>query len=250
MADPAIKDPGAPPDIAALSLLDKASQLQWMLQILSLTLFLDCALVLTRGQNVLTYAWEQFSWSASFGLIVVGVVAYSVLISVVIPIADVALGKMVETLHIAYPVFDSHDPHKYTRSQHQVTPYELHEYADRQQSDYALAKYKEYVANRERTSDTAAQLARLALQTFAFLITNVSLGASGSDSLFKHALMSLDVEWVTMVTLMAGILLTGLWLAYWCRSMPFGWIYFAPLYDEIEAKRRAERMRFEEHAER
>lgn len=250
MPEPTItKDAGTPPDFAFLGLLEKVSQFQWMLKILSAALFLDCALMIAKRRNLLTYPWEELSWSASIGALIVGGVAYSILIAAVLPFLGNLTALLVRTAYIYIPGLSSNNYDEYRRHRHAVTPWELLEHADRLQSDYILAKYTHYQEIASRAKTEASRLGQESFNALFLLILNCYLTSAGVKPTLWQLTDLVDID-----TYVVGLLLaiaTLVWLACisWCRIFsPSGWITYAPLYDEIERKRDDERRRMRDLA--
>lgn len=245
MSEPStMKDPGTPPDTTALGLLEKVGQFQWMLQILSAALFLDCVLMVTQRQNLLSYPWESLSWSASIGALIVGGVAYSILIAAVLPVLGTLTAQLVRTAYIYLPWLHVNIERAYRRERNQVWSWELLEYADRLQSDYILARYKEYEDVARRADAEASRLGQAAFNTMLLLILNAYLSDAAASSTIFRVTDFVDIDTFVVGLVLSIGALACLSCISWCRIFrPSGWISYAPLYNEIEKKREEERRR-------
>lgn len=238
------RDAGTPPDFALLGLLEKVSQFQWMLKLLSGALFLDCALMIAKRQNLLSYPWEDLSWSASIGPLIVGAVAYSMLIAAVLPVLGYFTAKMVRTAYIYLPVLHRNNDDEYRRDRHAVRPWELLEHADRLQSDYILSKYAHYSEIVTQAEAEASRLGKESFNALFLLILNCYLANAIAQSTIWQLTESVDTDTQAFGLLIAIGTLASLACISWCRIFaPSGWITYAPLYDEIERKREDERRR-------
>jgi len=243
------KDAGTAPDFAILGLLEKAGQFQWMLKILTAALFLDCALMVTKGENILSYPWENLSWSASIGALIVGGVVFSLLIAAVLPVLGGAAAWLVRTAYIYIPLLRPHSDTDYRRGRHQVMPGELLEHADRLQSDYILAKYREHEENARRARAESGRLGQESFNTLLFLLMNLYLTSTTVQSTIWRLTRGLEADLFAVSMLLMTVALMSLACISWCGIFRNDdWITYAPLYDQIEKKREEERRRMRDLA--
>jgi hypothetical protein len=237
-------------DLKALSLLEKANEFQWTVQILSVALFIDSTLCVLTGKNILTYPWEQFQWPRMLGSIIVAALAYSVLASLLLPLAEACVGQIIRIIYYHYLSSFFFDSDSYKRSKNQVYYWELQEHADENQSGYALARYKEWEASAKKSNEEIFTLGRISFRALALLLANIYYSTSEHPSTIFTLAGHLNFDAFIVSIVSAVLILFGLGCRAWCRpGYPTNWVSYAPLYNQIEEKRRIELERQRELAE-
>lgn len=245
------KDASKTLDIKALSLLEKANEFQWTIQILSVALFVDSTLCVFAGKNILTYPWEKFQWPRMLGAIIVTALAYSVLASLVLPVAEALVGQFIRTIYYSFLSSLFSDSDSYKRHKNKVYFWELHEHADESQSTYALARYKEWEASAKKINDEIFQLGRISFRALALLLANIYYSTAEHPSTIFTLATHVNSDAFIVFISFAILILFGLGCRSWCRSgFPTNWVTYAPLYNQIEEKRRAELERQRELSEK
>ncbi|WP_028101747.1 hypothetical protein [Pseudoduganella violaceinigra] len=236
-----------PPDAKVLGLLEKAGEFKWMLAIAATTLYVDCALMVHAHKNLLTLDWPKFNWTAALGTLAVAALFFSILISAVLPFLEFFFANAVRLAYYQWIwTPDSDQVGRLWRPRNMVKYHELKEHADRTQSQYVLAKCKEWDEKNRKSAEEAAQLGSVAFRALWFLIANLILSLKyGPAAIFSLAgSMESDALRATILAV-AGILC---WISCvsWCRDpKPDKWIAYAPLYDELHAAEERQREAYE-----
>lgn len=234
-------------DIKALGLIEKASDFHWMLQIVALALFVDSALLLSKGKNLINYSWVDFNFSSELNLVLIAGLSYSVLVSAVIPIIGGVVGYTVRFFYYQFIYLHVRDRDSAKRWRNQVSYYELKEHADRTQSTYARAAYEAWENVEKKIEGEKIKLERAAFRTLILLGSGFYLSAPGNPSTITELSKYVSHDAYMFSTMATLGILVYLCCASWCKDWyQSKWISYAPLYDEIMEKREAEKKRMED----
>lgn len=213
----------------------------WSLKILIFVLFFDCAFIYLTGKGLYELQNIGSLLTEKFGIVVSLLALFGVFVVVFIPTASYAISEVIFPIYIdsgLYRLFQ-HNPDN-SRHIGYVRYSQLQEPAYRSGNPLMIRLYEE---NREKFSafhQTMYQVALLVL-TILFLfivnwnlpysqfknasITNIFLNAMGENGLFIGVLITIGIV----------IVLLRSW-------SPDGdhlqWIYYPPLYDELQEKHR------------
>ncbi|NVM77490.1 hypothetical protein FHW83_003308 [Duganella sp. SG902] len=233
----------------ALGLKEKASDFHWMLQIVALTLFIDCVLLLVKHENLWSYPWGQFNFTGELPLLLASGLAYSVIVSAVIPVLGGLVGYVVRFLYYQFLYLYVRNRDDFKRWRNQVTYYELKEHADRTQSSYARSVYENWENTQIKIEGEKIKMERAAFRVLVMIASGFYLSTpeKGSTLLIFSQYLSIDA-FVLAAIFIVGILFYICGVS-WCRDRyQTKWITYAPLYDEIIAKQEAEKKKMEDFA--
>ena len=223
-------------DTRALGLLERAGEFQWMLTMSAVILYVDCGLMLIKKKNLVTFDWTTFSWTEQIGTLVVAGLLFSILISSILPFLESVIASIARWMYFEWLWIHFRSRDKWERPNNMVTYGELKDYADRKESNYILAKCKEWEERWQKNQAEAHRLGVTVFRALFFLIAEIYV--SSSDALSAIDMLSPYVSDAALFLskfAAIGILFWSACLA-WCReTQPYPWISFAPLYDEIKA---------------
>ena len=184
------------------------------------------------------------------GAAVVTALAYSVLASLVLPVAEAFIGQIARIVYYQFlsPFIPDNDSYK--RPKDKVFSWELQKHADNTQSSYALARYKEWETSARKSNEDTFELGRMAFRALVLLLVNIYLSSPGHPSTIFTLANLISSDAFTASLICAALVLFGLVCRSWCRPrFSTNWVTYAPLYNQIEEKRRAELERMRELSE-
>lgn len=242
--DLAKKETDSDPDIAALGLLSKAEEFYWMLKMAAVVLFVDFALMLTRQRNILSFPWGDTEWENEVGPIIVLGLCYSLLVSALLPLLEAFVERCVRHVYFVWLGGFGVTREARTRSRNLVTCWELEAQADKEQSDYLLAKVKAARARTERVNEENSRTGRYAFRLLVLLVLNFALTNSGAPSALIQLPVPLSAEVRAAIVVLVLFSLSMVCCRSWCRDwFPTRWIRYAPLYEEIQKLEKESRER-------
>jgi hypothetical protein len=222
------------PSIQVLSLIEKASEFQWMLQMISFALFVDSVMVLAGKSNFLNWPWRDFNWTSQISAVVIACIVFIASMACLIPILEGIFSWVIRLAYIYSPFFTI-KADDYRRSDGMVRAYELQDQADEEQSDYLLAKVKEVEEKRKNANEEARKLGSIAFKTATLLFVNLFLiGSESLQTTPQYFLTFIQPDKSFTIIIANFIGLGALCVTSWCRDYyPSTWIRYVPLYQKI-----------------
>lgn len=231
----------------ALGLMEKASDFHWMLQIVSLALFIDSTLLVVKGKNLISYSWVGFNFASELNWLLIAGLSYSVIVSAVIPLIGGVVGYTVRAFYHQFIYLHVRDRDAAKRWRNQVSYYELKEHADRTQSTYAKAAYEAWENAEKKIEGEKAKLEGAAFRTLLLIGSGFYLSTPTSPSTITEFSNYFGHEIYTFSAIATIGILLYLCCVSWCKDWyQSKWISYAPLYDEITEKREAEKKRMDD----
>lgn len=225
---------------SGLSLIEKAQELRWTLQLGTAILFADLVLVWRTGMGIAHWSIQADHLLENSGFLLVSILGYGVLMSVVMPLTGEFIRRLVWELLIVIPwprwLQTERD---YRRPAGCVLPSELLDYAY-QKDDRALLDI--VVAHREREKKSIVE--SLAAGQMVFSVLALGFLNYFPGMLGVHAMTLLNQVPTTFGRVgelaIFGALLIGILAikAMWFSVEPMTWIDYPPLYDDLEKARR------------
>lgn len=229
---------------SSLSLIEKAQELRWTLQLATAVLFADLLLAWRTGTGILHWSIQTDHLLANSGFLLVSVLGYGVLMSVVIPLIGESVRRLVWDLLIAIPwprwMQNERD---YRRPVGGVLPSELKKYAY-QKDDRALLDIVASHQELERKSIVESLAAgQIVFSVLLVGFLNYFPGLLGIQAptllnemkaTFGHA-----GEFAIAGALICGFLAMKV---MWFSVEPMRWIDYPPLYEELEKARKEQHL--------
>lgn len=224
---------------SGMGVIEKVQELRWTLQFTAAVMFADLVLVWRTKHGISQWSASADQLLANSGFLVTSVLAFAVLMSIVMPLAGELFRQMVWELMINIPRPNwTVNERDYRRPVGKVRPEELHEHALRKGDKFLLDIY---TAHRQRKSAQEAAEIAVAQIAFALLVLGCvnyfagELGFQGATLL--QSLVDL-LGWVGELIVMLGLILVIVVLkSVWFSINTADWIYYPPLYEEIDAER-------------
>jgi len=226
---------------SGLSLIEKAQELRWTLQLATAVLFADLVLAWRTGKGVAHWSVQTDQLFANSGLLLVSVLGFGILMSIVMPLVAELFRQLGWQLLIAIPwprwMQNERDDRRPAGG---VLPSELRNHAYKK-NDRALLDI--VTAHQEREKKSIAK--NLAAGQMAFSV--LTLGV------FDYFPRLLNIQAVTLLNEIPVIfgrtaelaLVAALMLALaaikvsWFSVEALKWIDYPPLYDELEKVRKS-----------
>lgn len=230
--------PSLPP---GLSLIEKAQELRWTLQLATAVLFADLVLVWRTGNGVAHWSIQADLLLANSGFVLVAVLAFGILMSVVMPLAAELFRQLGWQLLIGipWPSWMQQTERDYRRPAGCVLPGELRDYAYKK-DDHALLDI--VTAHQERERKTIAENISAGQMVFAVLalgLTDYFPGLFGIHSATLLREIPATFNSVGELAMAVAFLMALVAIkATWFSKDALNWIDYPPLYDEIERARR------------
>lgn len=225
---------------AGLGIIEKAREIRWTLQIAAAVLFADLLLVWWTGNNITQWSTSADQLMGNSGFLVTGTLAFAVLMSIVLPLVGelfrLALWELI--IEVPWPSWMLSE-RDYRRQVGMVYPHELHDHALKKGDKLLLDIYTDH---EHRMSTQESEKMVMAQMVFALLVLGgVDFFAS---ELGFHGRTMLQ-EWIFLfgrvgeITIALGLVLAMTALKkMWFSLDSTDWIYYPPLYEEIEAERK------------
>lgn len=227
--------PAAPDGIA---IIEKASELRWVLQFASAVFFADLAMLWKTGHGIVEWTTNTDQLLNNTGILAVSLLAFGVLVAIVLPI----LSELLRLLMIPVVIYGTprwlREEGGYTREVGYVRPNELHDFALKENSQFLLGICQEHCD--QKTKERVARLETGSLIIAALLLAIVDLGSqwlglSGMSIIagFRSQLTGQQGMLILFfVALLTFFSLRWAWFSGWGE----GWIYYPPLYEKIASK--------------
>ncbi|ASJ24279.1 hypothetical protein [Laribacter hongkongensis] len=229
---------------SGLSLIEKAQELKWTLQLATAVLFADLLLAWRTGTGIVHWTIQVDHLLANSGFLLVSVLAYGVLMSIIIPLAGEFVRQLAWDLLIAIPwprwMQNERDDRRPVGT---VLPSELKNHAY-QKGDRTLLDIVASHQDLERKSIIES----LAAGQIVFSVLVIGFFNYFPGLLGIHAVTLLNEVEATFDRAgefaIAGALLLGLLAmkAMWFSVKSLRWIDYPPLYEELEKARREQRL--------
>lgn len=228
---------------SGLSLIERAQELRWTMQLATAVLFTDLVLAWHTGKGIAHWSLQTDLLLANSGFVIVSVLAFGVLMSVVMPLAAEVFRQLGWQLliNIPWPSW-MRTEHDYRRPAGCVLPNELRAYAYRR-DDRALLDIVD--AHNEKKKKVIAENLSTGQMVFAVLSLGFVdyfpglLGINAATLLREiPATFSGAGELAIAVALLMA--LVAMKVTWFSMTAP-DWIDYPPLYEEIERSRRAQR---------
>lgn len=215
----------------------------WSLKVLIFVLFFDCALVYLTGKGLYDLQNIASLLTEKFGIVVSLLALFGVFVVVFMPIVAYVMSEVIFPIYMntgLYRLFQRNPDN--SRHIGYVRCYQLQEPAYRSGNPLMIRLYEE---NREKFRafhETMRQVALLVLTILFLFIMNWNLPYSQ----FKNAsITNIFLNALGESGLFIGILsVTGIVIALlrsWFPDDDLQWIYYPPLYDELQEKNRKHR---------
>lgn len=216
-------------------IIEKIHQLRWTLHLAMVVLFADLVLVWRDGRGIIHWSTSADQLLAHAGLLITGVLAFGVLMSLVMPL----FGWVVRWLlfELIWRITENNIDNPHDRGQ--VTPVELHAYAWRKKDKLLLDIYeahqqKKWARISEKLANGQMVFSVLVLAALDFYLADW-FGIQGITVLQALALLGKLGQYALFI----GVLLAGaaLWWAWFTEDGPDG-IDCPPVYEEIEERQK------------
>jgi len=238
-------DTEAMPAVAPFSWLESAKDFDWTLLLASTILYIDCALVWSGKPNLLSVDWSGIVWTQHIAWAILAALGFCALVSGMLPAVERILKAVVIDLRPLVPLNFGRDRTYSQAGPNEVSPWKLKEHADRTQSDYVLALYKEWKRKVDKRNHSLTESGRLALRTLVLLTFNLYLVSPQTPTMLAHIAGKLSTEaFVAMLIAAIGVLIRLVFRS-WCRDLfPNQWIDYAPLYDLLRSEQKEKQRRY------
>jgi len=232
--------PDKPSLSSGLTLIEKAREIRWTLQLASAVLFADLFLVWRTDRDISQWSFQSDQILADAGLLVVAVLIFGVLMSIVMPLGtEIArqLGWQL-LIHVPRPNW-MRAARDFSRPIGAVLPGELYRYASKAKDPMALDVYRLHLQKQQAKVASDLAFGQLVFSTLLIGLIDFyadRIGLSGT-TLLQHAVATHGsaVEYVLALGVILALLAIKVtWFAF---DGP-DWIIYPALYDEIEQKRR------------
>lgn len=225
---------------AGLSLIEKAQELRWTIELATAVLFADLVLAWRTGQGIVHWSIQADQLLANTGFVLVSVLAYGVLKSAVVPLAAEFFRNLLWLLLVSFPwpqwLRTKRDN---SRPVGGVLPSELQDYAYKKNDPALLAIYSAH--QKKKTAEVANELSAgqsvFGVLTLGFANYFPSwLGVNGITLLREFSTTFTSVSesalWIALCFGLVAIKMT------WFSPSELDWIHYPPLYEEIQRRRR------------
>lgn len=230
------------------SLIEKASEPQWAMIMLSFFLFADSALVIYSNVNIWHWPWIKNGFAAILIPLIFIVTAFSVTMACILPVIEAILVPICNSIYHRLTFLWINAPH-FTRHRGMVTVSELKKQADLEQSDYLIAKIHDHKEKVDNATKERIQLASISFKTGVFLTFNLFiLGTPTSATSSQLFMASLSPTATTLTMCGVYIYLIALCFRSWLQVYETGWIHYEPLYEEIRKREDQLKKEHFEHA--
>lgn len=225
------------------ALIEKAQELRWTLQLAVAVLFADMMLVWHTGHGIAQWSTSIDKLLADSGVLVTGMLAFGVLMSIVMPLAGTLSRWAIWQLTFAIPwPSGMRSLRDYRRKPGMVCASEL--------LDHALAKGDKLLLDMH-----SAYEQRKSANESANLVTGQAIFSVLVLGALNYFAQALGIHGTTLTQTLGELLgqsaeivsAAGFWLAIlilkgtWFSDRDLDWIYYPPLYDEIEKENRRKR---------
>ena len=231
---------------SVLAIIEKVHELRWTLHLAMMVLFADLVLVWRGERGIIHWSTSADQLLAHAGLLITGVLAFGILMSFVMPLAFWLFQQLGWILNPYLSWMQTE--RDYQPSDGNVRPTDILDYALRKGDKLLLDIYEAH--ERKQIARFSDELA-VCQMMFSFLMLALLdyylpgwIGIQGTTVLQALALLGKFGE---------NVLIIGFLLAFaavvnfaWLTEYSQGWIYYPPLYKEIEEQRRKERKLYEE----
>lgn len=231
----------APSASEGIAIIEKASELRWVLQFACAVLFADLAMLWKTGHGIVEWSTSTDQLLNNAGILAVSLLAFGVLVAIILPLlSELLRAVMIPIVIYGTPQWLRGKP-DYTREVGYVHPYELRKFALKENSQFLLGMYQEHCDR--KTKERTARLETGNLISGVLLLAIVdwasqSLGLSGM-SVIAGLNSQLTGQQGTLVLLLVALLtffsLKWAWFSGWGED----WIYYPPLYEGAKSKARA-----------
>lgn len=229
---------------SGLSLIEKAQELRWTLQLATAVLFADLILAWRTGTGIVHWSIQADHLLANSGFLLVSVLGYGVLMSIVMPLAAEIFRQLGWQLLIAIPwprwMQKERD---YSRPRGGVLPSELREYAYKAEDRTLLDIV---AAHQEREQKSISENLAAGQMVFSFLVLglfNYFPGIIGIRAVTLLNEVPTTFGQVGELAIVGALLIAILAMkAMWFSVEPMRWIDYPPLYEELEKARREQRL--------
>ncbi|MBI5926447.1 MAG: hypothetical protein HY836_12730 [Aquabacterium sp.] len=225
---------------AGLSLIEKAQELRWTLQLSVGVLFADLVLVHYTGQNISHWSTSADQLLSNSGFLVTSLLMFGVLMSIVMPLSAELCRQIGWQLiiHVPWPDW-MRTTRDYQRPSGKVYPDELHRHALEKSDKLLLDIYTMH--NQKQAEGNAAKLAT-AQAIFSVVVLSAAnyfadcFGMQGA-TLLQSAATTLG-EYGELIGTVGGLFAFAAVKAAWYPAGSSDWIYYPPLYREIMEERK------------
>lgn len=228
---------------SGLSLIEKAQELRWTLQLATAVLFADLVLVWRTGKGVAHWSIQADLLLSNSGFLLVSILGFGILMSIVVPLAAELFRRMGWQLLISIPWPNWMQTERdYRRPVGGVRPSELRDYAYKK-DDRTLLDI--VTAHQEKEQKTIAENLSAGQMVFGVLALGLAdyfpgiLGIHAATLLREIPATFNSVGELAMAVafLMALVAIKATWFS----MDALDWIDYPPLYEEIERARREQR---------
>lgn len=231
----------SPTAAEGLGIIEKASEIRWVLQFACAVFFADLAMLWKTGHGIVEWTTSTDQLLNNTGTLAVSLLAFGVLVAIILPL----LGELSRLLLVLTVIYGTpkwlHQEPDYTRKVGYVRPYELHELALQENSQFLHGMYQEHCEKREKERVARLETGSLIIAALLMVIADwcsLWLGLSGM-SVIEGLRSQLTGQQELLVLLFVACLsffsLKWAWFSGWGED----WIYYPPLYEKIVAKVRA-----------
>lgn len=218
-----------------LALVEKISDIPWVMQLAQIVFFVDLALLWKTGHGISESSITVDQLLRHSGLLVAGLLILGVMVSVVLPIFGEVARFLVGLLPIPKWLQTDRD---YRRPNGCVFPHELLDLALKGNSSFLLDLYQEHEEKKEAERLAQFKSGRLIFSALILALLDFEVAQHGMGASFLGEIYSVlgNYGGITLLMLVLWAIFGLKWA--WFSGFDSGWIYYPPLCDEIEKEQR------------
>lgn len=223
---------------SSLNLIEKSWEWSWVMRVTTVVLFLDVALIVKGGHGLL--AWDKASelLVQNIGFLTATGVAFGMLVALVLPLSSMLREFLnVGIWNVLRWFRNGEDRHREPRGS--VLSGTLHDRALRDHSDFLMKLYEKHRNNEQAREQARETQANLLFSFLCLIYIDVWMALSGRASTsLAYFVVDACGENAAPLAMLFGMGAICLLIQMWFPERGLGWIYYPPLAEEIEAKRR------------
>jgi hypothetical protein len=225
---------------SGLSLIEKAQELRWTLQLATAVLFADLVLVWRTGKGLAHWSIQADVLLANSGFVLVSILFFGILMSIVIPLAAEffrSVGWWLLT-SIPWPSWMQTD-RDYSRPVGGVSPSELRDYAYKNDDRFLLDIVAAHKDKEKKSISENLAAGQIVFGVLALGLANYFPSVLGIHAVTLLREVPATFNSVGELAIAVAFLLALLAIkTTWFSIDALDWIEYPPLYGEIESARR------------
>lgn len=231
--------PQEAPASVVTSFFERAHEPQWVGRLAMAVLFADIVLVSRTGSGIRHWAFDGAAILLNAGMLLVGALALGILSAFVLPVANVFLQQVVLVLHSVLSSWLKTDRVDHRVPLNCVHSSQFHEHVLRTKDPVLWEVWKDHAAQRRRRGWSPLAATQLPFSIWVLACADLLLpgfGVQGQTLLIDvAATLGEQGSWI-----FGSVLAISLWglCSVWCTSSDGDYVYYPPLYEEIQSRRR------------